>query len=181
MILFDFGLLLATTTSKPVAYVDLVHYIIFYGLLLMAVVQYLPLKFLKKNDRLCGWVKPRMFGIAYMVGFEVVFASATCMAALGRSIELVTILAFPLVGQSYQLAKVLSTCLRYDNYEEIIYKTFGRKKTIRMSEVRFAHREMRKGYLGYVLVLGLPDGSEISLAQMHYVGLEDLWEIFNPY
>ena len=171
----------STLVLNSLDYEDLALRVILVGFVIMGLIQYLPLNFLKENDNLCGFVKPRLFGVAYMAGFEVVFILAMCFAVMGESVELITILIFPLLGQSYQFIKVLSTRLMFDNYSEIIYKSFGRKRVFSFSEIRSAQRDIKKGYLGYVLILDLPDGGKISLAQMHFLGLEDLWTIFDPY
>ena len=153
----------------------------FYALVVMGIIERLfgPALFrrLRNNDTLTGLVKPRPFGIAFSLWNELCFVTMACLAILNHFTTFAFVFVLLSIAHGMYMVQILSTRLEYES-NRLSYKSCFRNREIYLSQIRNARWDAPSRSFGYHLVLTLHDGSEISLSQIYFIGLVDLWENF---
>ena len=153
----------------------------FYALVVMGIIEGLfgsaLFRRLRSNDTLTGLVKPRPFGIAFSLWNELCFVTMACLAILNHFTTFASVFVLLSIAHGMYMVQILSTRLEYES-DRLSYKSCFRNRDIYLSQIRNARWEAPSRSFGYRLVLTLCDGSEITLSQIYFIGLVDLWESF---
>lgn len=135
------------------------------------------LRKLKNNDKLRKKVKPRLFGFTWLLCNEILCIAISFLAVSIKSITFASMFILLSLAHGIYMASILTTRLDCRKHH-LCYKTLFRSRMIGMSEVLDARWISQGRSFGYTLVLYLSDGSEITLLQTHFIGLNYLWEQF---
>ena len=130
------------------------------------------------NDRLTGFVRPRLYGILWLSGSELLFLSLTCMAIYCGEYVFTALLAF--ISLWYGLYTIHIFCARLEYNETfLIYRSLRKTKVFAPAEVYRIERVDSGKSLGYHVNLYLLDGTELEFPEAFYVGTHALFRMFS--
>lgn len=175
------NVILAASEGKLNLY-PIIHGLLFSYLAVQCVVFHLFEKAIWKklcdNDRLTGFVRPRLYGILWLSGSELLFLSLTCMSIYCGEYALAGLLAF--ISLWFGLYTIHILCARLEYNETFLtYRSLRKTKVFAPAEVYRIERVDSGKSLGYNVNLYLLDGTELEFPEAFYVGTHALFRMFS--
>lgn len=155
----------------------IVFYYLFFLFIVTEVLGQRILETLRLKDTLQNRIKPRLFGIIWLFSNEIICILVFCLSIYGN---VVTFTAFSAVVGFFHglyMSKLLSTQLVFEK-GSISYRTLFKIRTIRIDELQQVRRISPARSFGYSLEVHVRNGEIITLSEVHFKGINYLWDTF---